>query len=94
VVADKAPSAHRVARQVAVPITEPPDRTTGDADVVEYDDEGRQRRPRPGVTYCRRLRCEHGVLVLLDIGESWTVDMGDVTIKSRGLPVLAARAVA
>ena len=108
-VADKAPSEHRVARQVPVPISEPPDRTTGYADVVEYDDDGRpfavydakyKHLGRPSTddlfqvfTYCRRLRCGRGVLVLPGHGESSMVDMGDVTIESRGLAVLAARAV-
>ncbi|PVZ08244.1 McrC family protein [Actinomycetospora cinnamomea] len=108
-ISDEAPSEHRVARQVPVPITEPPDRTTGHADVVEYDDDGRpvavydakyKHFGRPSTddlfqvfTYCRRLRCERGVLVLPGQGESWTVGMGEVTIALRGLPVLAARGV-
>ena len=108
-VADAAPPGHRVTRQVPVSITEPPDSTTGYADVVEYDDDGRpvvvydakyKHLGRPGTgdlfqvfTYCRRLRCERGVLVLPGHGESSTIDMGDVTIESRGLPVLAAGAV-
>lgn len=108
-VVDDAPSGHSVARQVPVPITEPPDRTTGYADVVEYDD-GRpvvvydakyKHVGRPSTddlfqvfTYCRRLRCQRGVLVLPGHGENSSVDMGDVTIESRGLPVLAPRAQA
>jgi 5-methylcytosine-specific restriction endonuclease McrBC regulatory subunit McrC len=108
-VADEAPLGHHVRRQVPVPITEPPDRTTGYADVVEYDDDGRavavydakyKHLGRPGTddlfqvfTYCRRLQCERGVLVLPGRGESLTVGMGEVTIELRGLPVLAARAV-
>lgn len=102
-IAAEAPPGHRVARQVAVPITDPPNRTTGYADVVEYDDDHAltvydakyKHLGRPGTddlfqifTYCRRLRCARGVLVLPGHGESSIVAMGDVTIESRGLPVL------
>ena len=106
-VADQVPPGHHTRRQVPVPITEPPDRTTGYADVVEYDGEGQpvtvydakyKHLGRPSTddlfqvfTYCRRLRCERGVLVLPGHGETSTVSMGEVTIESRGLHVLADR---
>ncbi|MFC5062834.1 McrC family protein [Actinomycetospora atypica] len=106
-VAAQAPSGHHVRRQVPVPITESPDSTTGYADVVEYDSEGRpvavydakyKHLGRPSTddlfqvfTYCRRLRCARAVLVLPGRGETSTVSMGEVTVESRGLRVLADR---
>ncbi|MEJ2868011.1 hypothetical protein WCD74_09570 [Actinomycetospora sp. OC33-EN08] len=100
-----APAGHRLARQVPVQITDPPDRVTGYADVVEYDGDGRpvvvydakykhHGRPSTGdlfqvFTYCSRLRCERAVLIMPGRGERAEVTMGEVTIESRGLPVLA-----
>lgn len=107
VIAAEAPSGHRIARQVAVPITDPPKRSTGYADVVEYDVEGRplvvydakyKHLGRPTTddlfqvfTYCSRLGCERAVLVLPGRGERSTVGMGRIVVEVRGLPVLTAR---
>lgn len=106
VIAEQASPGHRVERQVAVPITDPPDRSTGYADVVESDGEGRplvvydakyKHLGRPSTddlfqvfTYCSRLGCDRAVLVLPGRGERKTYEMGRVSIEVRGLPVLGA----